>query len=60
MPDQIEHTQRERGGERMKKKNGCVFWKWKQAIKSIYLALISELLQLFAQFFRSYSSIVQF
>lgn len=30
------------------KKIGCVYRKWKQAIKSIYLALIFELLQLFA------------
>lgn len=29
-------------------KIGCVYRKWKQAIKSIYLALIFELLQLFA------------
>lgn len=63
------YRRRKRDGERgierarvrsTKKKNGCVYWKWKQAIKSIYLALIFELLQLFAQFFGSYSSIVQF
>lgn len=41
---------RQRGEKRKKmmEKIECVYRKWKQAIKSIYLALIFELLQLFA------------
>lgn len=42
------HAHGANGIKNDREKIGCVYRKWKQAIKSIYLALIFELLQLFA------------